>query len=158
MPHLLAKVAASKPALSLISDFTKDMFKSVFVVTFFNSENKVPSSRTDERSCSLAEVSLYFVLIRFTCLLGWKSSGILRFPHESIIPASWSWKVLADGSYSGASYINSYLAQVSNSSCVGLKVGKHDTTPCNSKGIPNISSTLSHLTLMECERFVGFED
>jgi hypothetical protein len=32
----------STPALSLISDFTKYTFKSVFVVKLYNSSNKVP--------------------------------------------------------------------------------------------------------------------
>jgi hypothetical protein len=62
-PQFLAKVAASTPALSLISDSTKDTLKSVVVVTLYNSANKVPSSKTDERSCSFADVSLYLALI-----------------------------------------------------------------------------------------------
>jgi hypothetical protein len=57
MPQLFSKVAASNPDFSLISDFTKDTFKSVVVVTLSNSANKVLPYKTGERPCSCVTVS-----------------------------------------------------------------------------------------------------
>jgi hypothetical protein len=168
IPNFLAKVAESSSPLSLVYEFTKYTFTYVVVARQCNSASRVPSSKTAEISCNFAEVLLYLEVINLISTsfwwsdqtwrrLGCKSPKIFRFIHESVTPASWSWKVLAEGSYSGVSNVNSYLSQVSNSSWDGLKVGKQDTTPCKSKGITKTSSTLSPLTLMECERLVGFK-